>query len=234
MKSSLLAIIPARGGSKGIPRKNLQRVGGRTLVARAIEAVRQSGMPMEIMVSTDDPEISSEARAAGAAVPFVRPPELASDHATTVDVVAHALEFWKAEAGELPAWFVLAEPTNPFRKPTTVAAAVRRALVGDVKSVVAVCPLERKPQYIFKKNGDRLDRYIERPSESFSRRQDMAHLCRLSSAVWVVASAEFLSARSLLLPPTGFVDSTREESINIDDPIDLGFAEYLVGRGMAK
>ncbi|MBL8833937.1 MAG: acylneuraminate cytidylyltransferase family protein [Rhodospirillales bacterium] len=225
-----LAIVPARGGSKGVPRKNLRMVGGRSLLARAIGAVRESSAADAIVVSTDDIEIAAAARTAGAQVPFMRSADLASDTATTTDVVRHALAQWTQTTGAPPEWFVLAEPTNPFRRPTTVAAAVARARAGGVASVIAVCPLERKPQYIFAKTGGLLERYVKEPSEEFERRQDMVHLCRLSNVVWVVRTADFLVHGKLLLPPVGYVEVDAIEAINIDDPVDLDFADFLARR----
>lgn len=230
MSARVLAIVPARGGSKGVPRKNLRHVGGISLLERAIRSLRAADAVDAILVSTEDAEIAAAARAAGAAVPFMRPAELASDTASTIDVLVHVLETWTRREGAAPEWFVLAEPTNPFRRPETVAAAVARARQGDVASVIAVCPLERKPQYIFAKVGDRLERYIKAPSEEFGRRQEMDHLCRLSNVVWVVRTADFLASRRLLMAPTGYVPTDGVEAINIDEMLDLEFADFLAGR----
>jgi CMP-N-acetylneuraminic acid synthetase len=230
MSVRVLAIVPARGGSKGVPRKNLRHVGGTTLLERAVRSVRAADGVDAVLVSTEDVEIATAARAAGAAVPFMRPAELASDTASTVDVLVHALETWTRSEGVAPEWFVLAEPTNPFRRSQTVAAAVARAMKGDVASVIAVCSLERKPQYIFTKVGDLLDRYIKEPREQFGRRQEMAHLCRLSGVVWVVRTSDFLLSRHLLMGPTAYVSSDGFEAINIDELLDLEFANFVAAR----
>jgi len=225
--AGVLAVVPARGGSKGIPRKNLRTVGGVSLIERAVGALRRSGAVDEVLVSTDDVEIAEAARTAGANVPFLRPPALASDTASTVDVLAHAVSAWIGISGIEPEWIVLAEPTNPFRRPETIAAAVARARAGGVSSVIAVCPLERKPQYIFAKTGDVLERYVKVPAEEFGRRQEMEHLCRLASVVWVVRATDFIATRRLLSAPTGYVPVDGTEAINIDEPLDLDFADFL-------
>ncbi len=111
-----------------------------------------------------------------------------------------------------------------------MAGAVARAKRGDVNSVISVCPLERKPQFIFAKEGDRLERYIKEPNETFERRQDMGHLCRLSNVVWVVRAVEFLANRRLLMEPVGYVESDGVEQVNIDEPLDLDFADFLARR----
>jgi CMP-N-acetylneuraminic acid synthetase len=227
---TVLAIIPARGGSKGVPRKNLRTVGGVSLLERAIASVKAAGVADTVLVSTEDPEIKEVALAAGADVPFDRPADLADDTAATVDVVRHVLDGLHELGRASPEILVLAEPTLPFRSPASVRAAVERCARGDVASVVSVCPLERKPQYIFRKEGGLVARYIQTPNETFARRQDMRHLCRLSSVVWVVRTERFRAAGRLMVEPTGFVETDPVESVNIDEPLDLDFADFLARR----
>jgi CMP-N-acetylneuraminic acid synthetase len=224
---SVLAVIPARGGSKGVPRKNLASVGGRTLLARAIAACRDAVGVDLVHVSTDDPEIQAAARAAGAEVPALRPADLASDWAPTLLVVRHAVELAEA-AGEAITVVVLVEPTSPFRTADHVAAALARFREGDCRCVASVCAIERKPENIFIRDRH-LRSYIEAPRERFSRRQDMAHLCRINSAVYVVNRDDVL-AGELLPHPIGWIDMDAFASVNIDSPLDLAFADFLASR----
>lgn len=224
-----VAIIPARGGSKGVPRKNLQPVGGVSLLARAIHAATASGVIDRVIVSTDDTEIAEAARAAGAEVPFLRPAELASDTATSVDAIRHTvLELIKQ--GQAVDSLILLEPTSPFRTAEHVRAAVVRFRQGDVRSVITVCPLERKPENIFRKHDDHLSRYIQVPAAHFERRQDMDMLCRLNSAVYVVSGADFLASGAFVIEPAGYVEMTELASVNIDTPDQLEFANLLASR----
>jgi len=226
-----LALIPARGGSKGVPRKNLRRVGGRSLITRAVEAMTSSGAVDHVLVSTEDEEIANEARRAGAAVPFLRPAELASDEAAMVPVIEHAIAAFEASLGAKLSTLVFSEPTLPFRKAAHVRAAVERFRGGGCRSVIGVCPLERKPHNIFvKREGGLLERYIREPRERFVRRQDMAHLCRLSGGIYVVGRDDFLKARSLVVEPVGYIEMSLVESINIDSEIDLLLAEIVAER----
>lgn len=225
---SVLAIIPARGGSKGISRKNLRQVGGRSLLARAVGAARRCPLVDNVLVSTDDEEIAREALACGAEVPFMRPAELACDTAPTIPVLVHAAHAWETATGRRPTILVLLEATVPFRRADHVTRALQRYRQGDCRSVISVCPLERKPQNILRKcEVGHVERYIRSPLETFSRRQDMSHLCRLSSGVYVVGRDDFLSAEKLVLEPVGYIEMTPTESINIDDELDLMLAELV-------
>lgn len=225
---SVLAIIPARGGSKGVPRKNLRCVGEKSLLVRAIDAARLCPLIDNVLVTTEDEEIAREAANAGAEVPFLRPAALAGDTIATVPVLVHAVSAYTAATGQRPSILVLIEATVPFRRSELLAAAIERYQRGDCRSVISVCPLERKPQNIFVKGSNgHLERYITSPVETFSRRQDMEHLCRLSSGVYVVGCDDFLASQKLVLEPIGFVEMSSQESINIDDDLDLMLADLV-------
>ena len=135
----ILVVIPVRGGSKGVPRKNLRDVGGKPLVVWTIEQALAVPGEVRVVVSTDDPEIADVARRAGAEVPFLRPAELAQDTTATEPVVAHTIA-WLADQGYRPFGVVLLQATSPIRLPGTVARAVARFAEGDVDALVGVVP----------------------------------------------------------------------------------------------
>lgn len=224
-----LALIPARGGSKGVARKNLRLVGGRSLLARAIDAARESRMVDRVVVSTDDEEIAAEARRCGAEVPFMRPAELANDHSAIEPAIAHAIDNFERTARLVVQTLVLIEPTSPFRNAYHVRAALERFQAAECRSVISVCPLERKPENIFAKSDGILERYI-RDATPHVRRQDMGRLCRLNSAVYVVGRDTFKETGRLIVEPVGFVEMTGMESINIDEELDLVIAEVAASR----
>ena len=225
---SVLAIIPARGGSKGVPRKNLRLVGDKSLLVRAIDAARHCPLVDHVLVTTEDDEIAQEAMVAGAEVPFRRPPELAGDTIGTIPVLVNAVVSYEAATARHPDILVVIEATVPFRRSDHISAAIDRYRRGDCGSVIAVCPLERKPQNIFARGANgHLERYVKCPDETFSRRQDMAHLCRLSSGVYVIGRDAFMASNKLVLEPTGFVEMSVRESINIDDELDLMLADMV-------
>lgn len=225
---TVLALIPARGGSKGIPRKNLQIVGGRSLIERAVEAVCKSGVADHIIVSTDDTEIAQAAMDAGAEVPFMRPADLAMDTSATIPVIRHAIDTFEMLTGKRVRTLVFTEPTSPFRTGEHIRLAMKQYLSGLFKSVISVCPLERKPQNIFMKveNGQ-LCRYIREPNDQFSRRQEMDHLCRLSGDVYIVGRDDFMSFERLVIEPVGFIETSSTDAINIDEEIDLLLAQSV-------
>lgn len=224
-----LAIIPARGGSKGVTRKNLRVVGGRSLLARAVEGARGSGVVDRVVVSTDDPAIREEGLRCGAEAPFIRPAHLATDEASTVDVVIHAVETYEATLGLRVGTTVLIEPTSPFRGAEHIRAAVLRYREGGVDAVVSVCPLERKPENIFVKeeSGRVLAPYVKKPRERFTTRQQMEHLCRANSAVYVCGRDAFLARRTFFIEPLGYIEMSLVESLNIDGEFDLKLAEFV-------
>lgn len=225
---TVLAVIPARGGSKGVIGKNLQSVGGISLVGRAVRCCFEAGCIDRVLVSTDDPSIRAEALLHNAEVPFLRPAELATDTASTVDAVLHAVNTYEAMIKQRVTVLVLVEPTNPFRSPTSLRTAVEHYRQGGWGSVIGVCPLERKPQFIFQKQeGGRLESIIKDPGLRFARRQEMARLCRLSSVVYVVGRDDFERERSFVLDPLGYVNNTQLEALNIDEELDLEFARFI-------
>lgn len=224
----ILALIPARGGSKGVPQKNIRKIGGVSLIRRAINAVKKSGVTDHILVSSDDKQILKEARDAGIEIPFIRPKELATDTAAMVPVIKHAIFEYEKFIGKKITTLLFLEATVPFRSANTIVKAVERYNQGDCNSVITVCPLERKPQNIFKKiNQKYLEQYIESPKDKYTRRQDMVDLCRLSSVVYIVDRDIFIEKESLIIEPVGYVDSINYESINIDEEIDLLLAEVV-------
>ena len=226
------AVVPARGGSRGVPRKNLLAIGGVSLLERAIRAGRDSGVVDRVVVSTDDAEIRAAAISCGAEAPFVRPSALADDTASTVDVVAHAVAELERVGSGRPSTIVLLEPTSPFRNASHVRAAVRRHCEGPYATVVSVCPVERKPENIFIKQASSgaLERYIKDPDHQFTTRQAMADLCRLNSAIYVCDGDAFMRKLTLLVPPLGYVEMSHLESINIDEPLDVALAELVAAR----
>ena len=226
----VLAIIPARGGSKGVVRKNLRLIAGTSLLARAVASAQAVGID-SVVVSTDDAEIAAAAAAAGAPPPFLREPDLASDTASSEAVIFDAISRMEAIAGYPFSTIVLLEPTSPFRTAAHVQASIERYARQDVACVITVCAVERKPSNIFVK-GEHLERYVKAPNERFRRRQDMAHLCRLNSAVYVFGRDRFMATGAIVADPIGFVEMAAVESVNIDDGLDLAWANFLVEQNL--
>jgi CMP-N-acetylneuraminic acid synthetase len=216
----VVALVPARGGSKGIPRKNLAPLGGRPLLAWTIDAARDSSAVTRTVVSTDDDEIATVARDLGADV-LARPPELARDETPMADVIAAAL----AELGPLDA-LVLLQPTSPLRRAEHVDAAVRRLRESGAECVVSVVevPHRYRPGSLMALDGDRLVRLAD--DHAATRQEKPAVYARNGPAVlvlrgdWVGPDLYAGDCRAYVMEP--------RDSIDVDDPFDLELAELLL------
>lgn len=139
-----LAIIPARGGSKGIPYKNIMNINGKPLIAYSIEAAKQSKYIDYILVSTDDDKIKEVSLQYGASVPFLRPEEISNDTAKSIDVVIHGINYLK-ESGEEFDYVVLLQPTSPLRTSQDIDEAIEILIKNEKESLVSVCEVEENP-----------------------------------------------------------------------------------------
>ena len=218
-----LAIVPARGGSKGVKGKNLRKVGNKSLLKRAIASTANL---MDVIVSTDSHLIKEEALEVGAKVPFMRPDELSTDNAKTLDVVIHAIKEYESLIDSRYDYIFTIEPTSPFREEKHVKNVIEKIKTNKFKSVISVCNLERKPENIFLKDFF-LERYIKIPNHTFEQRQNMDHLCRLNSAIYATNRDSLLEEKKLLIDPIGFTEMSQVESINIDSELDLKFANFI-------
>jgi N-acylneuraminate cytidylyltransferase len=169
----VLGIIPARGGSKGIPGKNLRLLGGKPLLAYTVEAARAAGFFSRLVLSTDSEEIASVGRSLGVEVPFLRPPELARDETPMLPVIQHTVRFL-AEKGWSPDVVVILQPTAPFRRATDLRGAWELLQANpEVESVVSLeaVPAHYAPHFIFKIEGDRMVPFMP-DGLQITRRQD--------------------------------------------------------------
>ena len=218
-----IAIIPARGGSKGIKFKNLKKVGNKSLIERAI----LSAVPiMEVIVSTDHNKIAEEALNFGANILSLRPDHLSTDWAKTIDVLIYVVKEYELKSNEKLENIFLIEPTSPFRNNNHVRKSLSLMESNKYKSVVSICNLERKPENIFIKN-DPLEKYIKSPIETYEMRQSMNHLCRLNSAIYAVKRDSLISKSILIDNPIGYIEMSNIESINIDTELDLKLANLV-------
>lgn len=218
----MLAVIPARGGSKGLPRKNLRRLGGLPLVSHSIRAARESRLIDTYVVSTEDEEIAAVAAEHGAAV-LRRPAGLATDSVQNNDVLRHAL----AERAAGHRYVVLLQPTSPFRRGAHIDACLAPLLAGNARSVMTVTPVDHHPG-----KAVRLEDGLVVPCtnafEMEARRQDLPEVFRQNGAVYALAIEDFLREGRLYLQPCRASIMPPEDSIDIDSEIDLQLAELLL------
>ena len=156
----ILALIPARGGSKRILGKNIRPLGGRSLILWSIDAAKEISEICNIMVSTDDPATAEIARNAGVLVPWLRPAELASDTATSVDVALHALDWYEKEKGMVDGLLLL-QPTSPFRSRETIERGIWLFHQHHFRTVIGVSPATSHPMWCFRIEGDQMKPFIE-------------------------------------------------------------------------
>jgi len=169
----VLAVIPARGGSKGVRRKNIRDLCGKPVIVWTIETALAAGDILHrVIVSTDNAEIAEAARAAGAEVPFMRPAEMATDEAPGLPVIQHAVGFVEEEEGTPVDWVLVLQPTAPFRNADDIAESLKLALEGGYDSVVSVTRVLAEHPILMKKiENDRLFPYCLEEKEC-TRRQD--------------------------------------------------------------
>lgn len=221
-------MIPARGGSKGVPRKNLRRVGGVSLVERAVRTgVEVQDLVHRTVVSTDAPEIARAARKAGGDVPFLRPSRLADDRAPMVPVARHALEFAEAEDGAPVDWVLLLQPTSPLRTRQDVEGAVAAAKQGECDSVISVVRVHAVHPVLMKRVEDGYLRPFCVPEREGTRRQDY------HPPAYMRNGAVYLVRREVLLNGSMWGDRIRpyempeHRSVCVDSEMDLRLANLL-------
>jgi CMP-N,N'-diacetyllegionaminic acid synthase len=223
----IVGIIPARGGSKGLPRKNILLLKGKPLIAWSIEQAKTSKYLDKIIVSTDDVEIAAVARQYGADVPFLRPKELASDSAKTIDVIMHTLN-WLETHNEIFDLLVLLQPTSPLRVPDDINSSIELLFSKKAKAVISVCETEHHPYWsnVLPADGSMND--FLRPEIVNSSRQELPTFYRLNGAIYCAFWNYVRNQHGFFGKYTYAYIMPKERSIDIDTKMDFEFAEVLL------
>lgn len=226
----VLGVIPARGGSKGIPRKNLRLLAGRPLLAYTVDAARGARLLSRTILSTDDPEIAALGRACGIEVPFLRPPELATDAAATLGVVQHAVIELEADAGDPFDAVCLLQPTSPLRRSEEIDACIRLLFESDADGVVSVLPVpvEYNPHWVYFAGADGVLRLSTGEPTPIPRRQDLPPAFHRDGAVYVTRRTVLMNQGSLYGARVIGYATDPGRSVNIDTLADLERAERLL------
>jgi CMP-N,N'-diacetyllegionaminic acid synthase len=220
------AVIPARGGSKSIPGKNIRPMGGKPLLAWSIEIAQQVSEIDRIIVSTDDAEIASVGRAHGAEV-YARPPRLATDDALVIDALKDLLQTLRAE-GETIEWVILLEPTCPLRSADDVRRCLKLVAQGGYDSVATFKDAELNPHRAWRLVDGVPEVFIE-GAVPWLPRQKLPKAYQLNGAVYLFrASLLAQEAKSLLVGKLGAVLMPRERSQDIDDSFDFAVVEVFL------
>lgn len=229
VQKNVLGVITARGGSKGIPGKNIKLLGGKPLIAYTIEAAKKSKLLTHLIVSTDDEKIAEVCREYGAEVPFLRPAELAADKAPHVPVMQHAVDFIEKRDGIKIDYAVILQPTSPFRTAEDLDGTIQKILdTPEAESAVSVSemPSQGHPMKAKKLEGDRVTAYCI-PEVEGMRRQDLPVAYRRNGIVYITRRDALMEKGKLYGEFTvGFV-TPKERAIDIDVPVDWIVAEYV-------
>lgn len=223
-----LGVITARGGSRGIPGKNLRRLAGKPLIAHTIEAALKAEALDRVIVSTDDDEIAQVCEAWGVAAPFRRPPELATDLSAHLDALLHAVDWLESQAGERYEYVVTLQPTCPLRTADDIDEAVRLAHSRDADAVVGVCPSPVHPCLAQHLDAEGVMTPFAPAGMDYLRRQDLPPVYVINGAVYVNRIASLARERTMF--PAGALAYIMPESrsFDIDTPLDLAMCEFLL------
>jgi CMP-N,N'-diacetyllegionaminic acid synthase len=223
-----VALVPARGGSEGVPHTNVRKVGGVPLLAWSVGAARDTAAVDRTLVTTDDEEIAAVAREHGAEV-IDRPAELATDDALVADAVRHALE-WLRGDDETVTYVAMLEPTCPFRAPADVQKALELLAHDGLDSVASFAPAELNPHRAWRIDGDRPEPVID-GADPWQPRQQLPPAYELNGGVYAFVADELPSdGPALLFGEKGAVTMPPERSVDIDTPLDLEFARLVADR----
>ena len=221
-----LVIIPARGGSKGIPHKNIKLLGGKPLICRAIDNARAVAPDSDICVSTDDSEIIQVVEDYGLKVPFIRPTELAADNSGTYEVLLHALSFYQQQ-GRTYDTIILLQPTSPFRRDEDISEALK-LYSPDVDMVVSVTEARANPYYTcFETDSDGF-LHVSKGDGKYIRRQDAPKAWEYNGAIYII-NPQSLKRKSLgEFKRRRMYEMDELHSLDLDTPLDWRIAELLI------
>jgi CMP-N,N'-diacetyllegionaminic acid synthase len=223
-----LAIISARGGSKGIPGKNIRPVADKPLIAWTIAAARDSAVFQRIVVSTDSQEIADAAAHYGAEIPFMRPAELARDDTSGTDPVVHAVQWLETHESFVSEWVMLLQPTSPLRASEDIRRAVALAAQKDTDAVVSVAPVENHPYWTKRIDTEGCLEDFIKLEKPIGRRQDLPEVYALNGAIYLVRRTVLLEQKTLCPQRTRALVMPRERSLDVDTPWDLYLADLIL------
>ena len=232
---SFLAVIPARGGSKRLPRKNKLDLGGRALIEWTIEAAVKCDFIDEVLVSTDDEEVVEISKLAGASVPFIRPAELSGDTSSSYSVVEHAIDFYTTNEKRSFDFVILLQPTSPFRSSRDILSCARFLFERNADAVVSICEVEHSPLWSNILPQDQsMNNFLKQEFKNI-RGQDLPTYYRLNGAMYICKIDRLLEDKSFMLNEGiyGYV-MPRLSSIDIDTEVDFLLAKTVVDNGLVS
>jgi N-acylneuraminate cytidylyltransferase/CMP-N,N'-diacetyllegionaminic acid synthase len=225
----VLAIIPARAGSKSIKNKNIVLLGGIPLIAYSITTAKKCNKIDKVIVSTDSHKIADIAKSYGADVPFLRPAKLATDNSPTILTIKHAIEFLERK-GQNYETIIILQPTSPLRKIEDIKKSLKLLNQPNTDSVVSVCIAEHNPYYVMKEIKENYIRPVIEPKQKIYCRQSAPKVYRLNGSIYTVKRDVIMKKNDDITDKTRPLIMPREYSIDIDSKEDLLFAELILKR----
>ena len=224
----ILGIIPARGGSKGIPGKNIKLLGGQPLIKYTVDSAVNSKNLTRVILSSEDPSIIETAKKIGLEVPFVRPEEFSRDNTPSIEVVKHALHYFSDQGKNYDA-ICLLQPTTPFRRDKLIDEAIGKFIMGGFDSLISVreIPSEYNPHWAFEDHEGTL-RIATGENDPITRRQELPKAYHRDGAIYLTKVEVLLNSNSLLGDKIGYIDTTGEKYVNLDTPEDWKRAEKIL------
>lgn len=223
----ILALVPARGGSKRLPGKNTRVLGGKPLIEWSIQAAQGIPEIVDILVSTDDVGIGDIARKAGASVPWLRPAALATDDASSVDVAVHSLDYYEGLHGAVDGLLLL-QPTSPFRSRETVLRGLEIFRANGFRPIVGVSLASDHPMWCFRVEGTSMKPFIEGDGVT-QRSQGLPPAYALNGALYLISPSELRASHSFCTQdaiPLVMDDAT--ECVDIDTEFDWQYARHVL------
>jgi len=226
---TFLAIIPARGGSKGLPSKNIKMICGKPLIAWTIEAGLKSKYLDEVMVTTDYQKIADVAKEFGASTPFLRPNDLASDTATSFEAIEHAIDFYRKKLNQEFDLVVLLEPTSPLRIANDIDTAIEMLMNSTAESIVGICRTEdQNPAFLTYKDENNFIRGYETTEMKVLRRQDINDVYFFEGTVYISETNALLHKKTFYHNKTIGYEVPKYKSLEIDDIYDFVMVEAIM------
>lgn len=225
----ILGIIPARGGSKGIKKKNIKLLEDKPLIGYTIDAVNDSKLLNKTILTSDDDEIIKVAEVLGLEVPFKRPSNLATDQSPTIDTVIHAIEYYKTQNITFDA-ICLLQVTNPFRTGKFIDDAIRKFIDSNTDSLVSVLevPHEYNPHWTFEENDKSHLKISTGELEIISRRQNLPKSYHRDGSIYIVMTDVVINQKSLYGNTISYIESDKKKHVNIDTMEDWKKAEGIL------
>jgi N-acylneuraminate cytidylyltransferase/CMP-N,N'-diacetyllegionaminic acid synthase len=223
-------VIPARGGSKGLPGKNIKMFCGKPLIAHTIEQAKQSNFIDRVIVSTEDEKVAQISLKFGAEVPFMRPKKLSADDSSTIDVLLHAMDWLEKKERYLFDILVLLHATTPLRNAEDIDNCIELLIKKDADNVFSVAEAHRNPYFnMVEEDSDGFVRLVK--EGCFSTRQAAPKVYDMNASIYVWWKKVLKEGKKLFLKKTKAYVMPKERSIDIDDDLDFRIAEFLQTKG---